>query len=232
MIYLLAAYGALCLLGGVGVVLAITLRAYLEHSAFAPPPAKPLWEPPQELIDDLRQSAAAAKAAQQPAPVSPMPPPIPEEATEQHDPDGTTRLECPSCGARAVVVFPARAATSLCRRCGTMQSLARAAAPALLITLALAGCGPTPLEQAEEECEGTPECIDGATCVRSCRTNHLEIAECCECLSELDCLGEGLTENRCNENLQRGGTVSIFNNCDDDPSRCGSVCAMLSPADG
>lgn len=102
--------------------------------------------------------------------------------------------------------------------------------PTLVVALFLvaAGCGPSEAEREREKCEETPECIEGVTCDTACRDEHLEIAECCDCLAELQCLGNNLTENRCNENLQRDGTIAASAECATDESRCGTVCGFLS----
>ncbi|MCC7111520.1 MAG: hypothetical protein IT382_19660 [Deltaproteobacteria bacterium] len=94
----------------------------------------------------------------------------------------------------------------------------------------LVGCGPSEAERERAECDEAPECIEGITCNTACRDEHLEIAECCECLDELQCLGDGLTENRCNENLQRDGLIGVAGDCASNDVRCGTVCSFLQPS--
>lgn len=98
------------------------------------------------------------------------------------------------------------------------------------ILIGLSACGPT----AAEQCEDAPECLEDGECLEDCLEHRARTAECCDCLAELDCLGDGLGEDRCTENLVRGGSISVVVDCAEDDGRCGTVCGSLrvEPEDG
>ena len=104
---------------------------------------------------------------------------------------------------------------------------------ALVLLVVVASCGPPPVteDEALRECDGFARCVlfDGEdySCNLSCRANSRQYLECCECLAELDCLCENLTENRCTENLERGGSVCVLGDCSSDDTQCGTVCGFL-----
>lgn len=60
----------------------------------------------------------------------------------------------------------------------------------------------------------------------------LERADCCACLEELACME--LSAERCEKNLDDGGTVEATIACVEDRSRCGTACAeaLGSPIEG
>lgn len=93
------------------------------------------------------------------------------------------------------------------------------------------GCNAVCVDEAKR-CGDTPDCYDGLICDDHCR----EIADCCECLSELDCFCENLTENRCVENLEADATICVTGvdapaDCATQDSRCGSACGFLVSRD-